>query len=93
MQAAKTGAPWHPQLPCTTVGKARLSCEQAPARYTSMRTSTIQSGTAECLIRNSVRNASGQVLQEEHEAGSTKAAPKRPRGLTCVASGSSQTLV
>ena len=46
MEAAKTGAPRHPELPCNTGCKARQSCEQAPARHTSIKPSPIQGETA-----------------------------------------------
>ena len=46
MEAAKTGAPQHPKLPCNAVCKARQSCEQAPARHTSVKPSAIQGETA-----------------------------------------------
>ena len=49
----KTGTPQHPRLLCTSVCKARPSCEQPPARYTSMRPSAIQSETAKARCEES----------------------------------------
>ena len=76
----KTGRPRHSSLRCTSICRARSSCEQAPAYYTSMRPSANQRETARAGRWHQTSSRAGAARQATHMK--TKAIGSQWPGIT-----------